>query len=26
LEADMASITAFYAPFQGKNASQFVID
>jgi 1-acyl-sn-glycerol-3-phosphate acyltransferase len=26
LEADMASIKAFYAPFQGKNASQFVID
>ena len=26
LEADMASIKAFYAPFHGKNASQFVID
>jgi 1-acyl-sn-glycerol-3-phosphate acyltransferase len=26
LEADMKRIKAFYAPFKGKNASQFVID
>jgi 1-acyl-sn-glycerol-3-phosphate acyltransferase len=26
LEADMANIKAFYARFQGKNASQFIID